>query len=117
MNPYLSFLSIFYTIFVPQITQSTNLGSLHKELTRYDKAEEEYQEALTIYRALANTTTGESLGEMAITRIQLGDLYFTLKGEYSEGIPKEDLERYKALAENNNFGRLLFEFINSSEKF
>lgn len=94
----------------------TNLGSLHKELTRYDKAEEEYQEALTIYRALANTTTGESLGEMAITRIQLGELYFTLKGEYSEGIPKEDLVRYKALAENNNFGRLLFEFINSSEK-
>ena len=79
-----------------------NLGELHRVLTRYEDAEQEYQEALNIRRELANIFHGSYIKNVADTINNLAIIHATLnRHELAEEEWMEALEIYRDLAEAN----------------
>ena len=79
-----------------------NLGELHRVLTRFEDAEQEYQEALIIRRELAKIFHGSYIKNVADTINNLAIIHATLnQHEEAEQEYQEALEIYRDLAETN----------------
>lgn len=79
-----------------------NLGELHRVLTRFEDAEQEYQEALNIRRELAKIFHGSYIKNVADTINNLAIIHATLnQHEEAEQEYQEALEIYRDLAETN----------------
>ena len=89
-----------YKVFIVGILN--NLGLLHSDLNQYAAAEKEYQEALDIYRKLANCNSNAYMAFVATTLNNLGNLHSDLN-QYAaaEKEYKEALETYRKLAKDN----------------
>ena len=76
-----------------------NLAVLHKNLNQYPAAEKEYNEALDIYRKLANDNSDAYLPDVAMTLNNLAALHYNLNHfEAAEDEYKEALEIRRELA-------------------
>jgi tetratricopeptide (TPR) repeat protein len=65
---------------IPMINSLNNLGSIHRKLKQYDKAEDYYTAALDL------NIKAERLGAQADVHINLGNLYAE-QGKYTEALP------------------------------
>ena len=83
-------------------TTLNNVAVLHKNLTRYDEAENEYNEALAIRRELAEANRDSYIGDVAQTLNNLGNLHQTLtRYDEAEKEYNEALKIRRELAETN----------------
>ena len=83
-------------------TTLNNLANLHSNLNRFENAEEEYQEALEIYRELAKANPDAFLPDVAMTLNNLAILHWDLnRFEIAEAEFQEALEIRQKLAKAN----------------
>lgn len=84
-------------------TTLNNLANLHSDTNQLDNAEEEYNEALTTYRQLADKNPDAYLHKVAQTLFNMALMYLARK-EYlaAEAAALESLEKYRIMAEKSH---------------